>query len=142
MVAQIWSRFGRAEVDLFASRTNTHCPLFFSMTAAHPSGWMCSHMYGSPLCCMILPVLERVCQQGLCMILLPPCWLAFSNFLSAGTSFPRWGGGVLHPRPELVAACLPFKRSILLATGLPPNVVVTIESAKASSTRGLYAYKW
>ena len=32
VVAQIWDRFGRAEVDLFASRANTHCPLFFSMT--------------------------------------------------------------------------------------------------------------
>ena len=32
VVAQIWERFGRAEVDLFASRSNTHCPLFFSMT--------------------------------------------------------------------------------------------------------------
>ena len=32
VVAQIWDRFGRAEVDLFASRANTHCPLFFSIT--------------------------------------------------------------------------------------------------------------
>ena len=30
----------------------------------------------------------------------------------------------------------------MTAQGLPPNVVATIQSARASSTRGLYAYKW
>lgn len=47
------------------------------------------------------------------------------------------------PAPRTVAAaCLPVERSNLLAKGLPPNVVATIQSARASSTRGLYAYKW
>ncbi len=31
-VKMIWSVFGRAEVDLFASAENTHCPLFYSLT--------------------------------------------------------------------------------------------------------------
>ncbi|XP_058624259.1 uncharacterized protein LOC131535672 [Onychostoma macrolepis] len=31
-VNMIWSVFGRAEVDLFASAENTHCPLFYSLT--------------------------------------------------------------------------------------------------------------
>ncbi|XP_053351317.1 uncharacterized protein LOC128520900 [Clarias gariepinus] len=39
-------------------------------------------------------------------------------------------------------AHLPVERSNLLAKGLPPNVIETIQSARASSTRGLYAYKW
>ena len=29
IVAQIWHRFGQASVDLFASRENTQCPLWF-----------------------------------------------------------------------------------------------------------------
>lgn len=32
VVAQVWERYGRAEVDLFASAENTQCPLFFSLT--------------------------------------------------------------------------------------------------------------
>lgn len=31
VVSQIWDWFGKADVDLFSSRENTHCPLFFSM---------------------------------------------------------------------------------------------------------------
>ncbi len=31
-VNMIWSVFGRAEMDLFASAENTHCPLFYSLT--------------------------------------------------------------------------------------------------------------
>ncbi len=31
-VNMIWSVFGRAEMDLFASARNTHCPLFYSLT--------------------------------------------------------------------------------------------------------------
>ena len=29
---QIWNRFRRVAVDLFASQANTHCPLWFSLT--------------------------------------------------------------------------------------------------------------
>ncbi len=31
-VRMIWTRFGRAEVDLFTTRENAHCPLFFSLS--------------------------------------------------------------------------------------------------------------
>lgn len=56
-----------------------------------------------------------------------------------GSPFP---GDYSSITGTVAAACLPVKRSNLLTTGLPPNVVATIESARASSTRGLYAYKW
>ncbi|KAL3966727.1 ryanodine receptor 1 [Sarotherodon galilaeus] len=45
--------------------------------------------------------------------------------------------------PRSVApSCLPAERLNLIAKGLPPSVIATIQSARASSTRGLYAYKW
>ena len=45
------------------------------------------------------------------------------------------------PTPRAVATtCLPVERSNLIAQGLSPNVVAM--SARASSTRGLYTYKW
>ena len=31
MVKQAWTQFGRAEVDLFANRRNSHCALWFSL---------------------------------------------------------------------------------------------------------------
>lgn len=40
VVVKIWRQFGRAAVDLFASRASTHCPLFFSLRADDPPlGW-------------------------------------------------------------------------------------------------------
>ena len=49
VVKQIWAQFGRAEVDLFASRRNSHCALWFSMALSdeqyldRPWGWTRSH---------------------------------------------------------------------------------------------------
>ena len=40
VVSEIWRHLGRAEVDLFASRESTHCPLFFSLRNDDPPmGW-------------------------------------------------------------------------------------------------------
>ena len=50
----------------------------------------------------------------------------------------RRGGDSSTPR-TVAFTCLPVERSNLIAQGLPPNVVATIQSARASSTRGLYA---
>lgn len=33
-VQLIWSRFGKAQVDLFASQEFSHCPLWYSLTEA------------------------------------------------------------------------------------------------------------
>ncbi len=53
IVAQIWDRFGRTEVDLYASAENTHCPLFFSITDGIARwGWTLCRMHGPRPCCM------------------------------------------------------------------------------------------
>lgn len=59
-----------------------------------------------------------------------------------GPPFSSGGRGVSSTPRTVAAACLPVERSNLIAMGLPPSVVATIQSARASSTRGLYAYKW
>ena len=38
VVEAIWSKYGTAEVDLFASETTTHCPLWFSLSEMSPMG--------------------------------------------------------------------------------------------------------
>lgn len=37
VVKEVWSWFGKAEVDLFAIRESTYCPLFFSLRNDNPS---------------------------------------------------------------------------------------------------------
>ncbi len=42
----------------------------------------------------------------------------------------------------VVAVGLPAERERLMAAGLPVDVVAAIQSARAPSTRGIYAFKW
>jgi len=63
IVEMLWMRFGRASVDLFASRGNCHCPMFFSLrdvdaplgvdALAHP--WPRVLLYAFPPLCLIFP---------------------------------------------------------------------------------------
>ena len=51
-------------------------------------------------------------------------------------------GQVWYEARDLVPMGLAPERANLMARVLPPNVIATIQSARAPSTRGLYAYKW
>ncbi|XP_027901587.1 uncharacterized protein LOC114162038 [Xiphophorus couchianus] len=123
VVVQIWRRFGKASVDLFATKANTHCPLFFSITdhsaplgvdaLAHP--WPNVLLYAFPPVEIILPVLERVRRWGLSLILVAPRWPAkswYAEIISLLVMKPwklparrdllsQAGGEVFHPHPEL-----------------------------------------
>ncbi|XP_058634818.1 uncharacterized protein LOC131542294 [Onychostoma macrolepis] len=82
IVEMLWMRFGRASIDLFASRENYHCPMFFSLrdmdaplgvdALAHP--WPRVPLYAFPPLCLIIPTLARVREQGLSLILIAPRW--------------------------------------------------------------------
>ncbi|XP_049432622.1 uncharacterized protein LOC125889006 [Epinephelus fuscoguttatus] len=82
VVGMVWGIFGRAEVDLFASRESTHCPLWFSWTEGDsPLGrdalgheWPDSLLYAFPPLPLILPTLQRVLQQGHRLLLVAPFW--------------------------------------------------------------------
>ncbi|XDV12769.1 hypothetical protein PO909_001356 [Leuciscus waleckii] len=58
VVELIWRKFGRAEVDLFASHENSHCPLWYSLSHPAPLGLDAmlnfQHHYSSLQCHMIL----------------------------------------------------------------------------------------
>ncbi|XP_062386517.1 uncharacterized protein LOC134075064 [Sardina pilchardus] len=123
VVSQIWDRFGRADVDLFASKENTHCPLFFSMRdSSAPLGvdalahsWPTGLLYAFPPVELIMPTLERVRQDKLSLILVAPYWPAkpwHAEIISLLAEEPwplplrrdllsQAGGEILHPRPEL-----------------------------------------
>jgi len=121
VVANIWGLFGRAEVDLFASRTSTHCLLWFSlMEKTSPLGqdalahsWPGCLLYAYPPLPLILPTLLRVLHQGHRLLLVAPFWPARTWFsllhrLCCGTPWrlPNRGdllsqleGRIWHPDP-------------------------------------------
>lgn len=82
VVQQIWTRFGRATVDLFANRSNTHCPHWFSLDPQdHPplgvdafahAPWPRGLLYAFPPLRLIPQLLERVRVERLRVILVAP----------------------------------------------------------------------
>ncbi|XP_053296886.1 uncharacterized protein LOC128456655 [Pleuronectes platessa] len=125
VVAQIWSHFGRATVDLFASRGNTQCPLFFSLhDQSAPLGldafaheWPRVLLYAFPPLALIPPTLLRVRENRLSLILIAPHWpsmhwLAEVRQLLHGHPWPlplrrdllsQACGQIFHPHPERLA---------------------------------------
>ena len=82
VVSQIWSQFGQAQVDIYASVENAQCPLFFSLRDQRaPLGvdalaheWPKTLLYAFPPVALISPTLARVRERGLSMILVAPRW--------------------------------------------------------------------
>ena len=72
VVANLWARFGVAQVDLFASRETTHCQMWFSLS--YPCGplgldalsheWPGGIFYAFPPIPLIPLVLERISTRG------------------------------------------------------------------------------
>ncbi|XP_062286992.1 uncharacterized protein LOC133992289 [Scomber scombrus] len=125
IVEQIWARYGRAAVDLFASRGNAQCALFYSLRNLDaPLGidalahvWPHELLYAFPPLALIPPTLSRVRDHSHALILIAPHWPAMHwlaeiyrllcaqpwqlplrrDLLSQG------GGTVFHPHPERLA---------------------------------------
>ncbi|XP_041852953.1 uncharacterized protein LOC121647506 [Melanotaenia boesemani] len=153
VVAQIWQRYGQADVDLFASQENTHCPLFFSLSdVSAPLGvdalahqWPDVLLYAFPPLSLISPTLARVREQGLTLILVAPRWpskhwIAAIIQLLADEPWPlpirrdllsQARGEIYHPHPDRLFRML----------GLPPPAPFTVElldKGKAFSTIKVY----
>ncbi len=76
----IWSVFGRAEVNLFASAENTHCPLFYSLTHS-PLGvdalahsWPKVRKYAFPPVKLLPRVLCKIREEKESVLLVAPKW--------------------------------------------------------------------
>ena len=84
VVDQIWARYGRATVDLFASRENAQCARFFSLSDVDaPLGidalahtWPPELLYAFPPLTLIFPTLSRVREFGHSLVLIAPHWPA------------------------------------------------------------------
>ncbi|KAL0154785.1 hypothetical protein M9458_049048, partial [Cirrhinus mrigala] len=130
VVKQIWKVFGPAQVDLFASRENAQCPLWYSLAHPAPLGLdamvqMCPRLrlYAFPPIALLPGVLERVRRDGVSLLLVAPYWP---------------GRVWYHPSPPpgaVEAVGVAPEGAQLLASGLSTEVVETI-------LQKLYALKW
>jgi hypothetical protein len=74
-VQRIWEVFGRAQVDLFASEDNSHCPIYFTKsTDALAQEWPSLPLYAFPPIALLPQVLRRVREQQHRLLLIAPLW--------------------------------------------------------------------
>ena len=116
---QIWSRYGRPEVDLFASQENAKCSRFFSIIGSAPLGldalshdWPRELLYAFPPLELIRPTLERIRLQGQSVLLVAPAWGSWRSEIAPLLYDDPWrlpplvnllsqaNGDILHPSPQ------------------------------------------
>ncbi|KAI2664372.1 hypothetical protein H4Q32_002562 [Labeo rohita] len=73
-VKKIWEIFGKAEVILFASEDNSHCPIYYSKDRdALAHNWP-NLLYAFPPTSLIPQVIEQVREQKHKLLLVAPLW--------------------------------------------------------------------
>jgi ribonuclease HI len=122
-VQMIWDRFGRAEVDLFASSENAHCQAFFSLSRsplgrtndALTSRWPRARLYAFPPVKILPTVLCKIREEKASVILVAPNWPNqpwFADMMELLVDSPweiplrrdllsQANGTVWHPNPGL-----------------------------------------
>ncbi|KAI2664245.1 Transposon Ty3-G Gag-Pol polyprotein [Labeo rohita] len=146
VVKQIWRMLGQAQVDLFAMRENTQCPLWYSLVHPAPLGldamvhtWPRLRLYAFPPIALLLGVLERMRRDGVSLLLVAPFWPGRLSMDSRQEGSPLTGGGHHLPPPPGAVETLGVasEGAHLLASGLSTKVVETILQSRAPSTRKL-----
>ncbi len=118
----IWSRFGEAQVDLFASHEPSHCQLYFSLTEGPLGTDALAHSwpralrkYAFPPVSLLAQTLCKVREDEEQVLLVAPYWPTRTWFpeLILLTTAPPWRiplrkdllsqglGTIWHPRPDL-----------------------------------------
>ncbi len=129
VVQKIWKIFGKAEVDLFASKDNSHCPIYYSKDRdALAHDWPNLLLYAFPPIALLPQVVRRVREQGHKVLLVAPLWrnqpwLSELTQLLTAAPWPvplrrdllsQANGTIWHPRPELWALYIwPLNGSLL-----------------------------
>ncbi|KAL0152613.1 hypothetical protein M9458_052336 [Cirrhinus mrigala] len=143
VVQLIWSRFGEAQVDLFASPESAHCQLFYSLTEAPLGTDALAHSWPRGLIKYAFPPVSLLAQGGRgaglvgCAVLAQPDLVRRTHVLRDSPSLedspgegPSFSGDGHHLAPPADLS------------GLPQAVIDTITQARAPSTRQAYALKW
>ncbi|KAI2652819.1 Transposon Ty3-G Gag-Pol polyprotein [Labeo rohita] len=138
VVKQIWRVFGPAQVDLFATRDNAQCPLWYSLV--HPAPLGLDAMVRTWPRLRLSPVLA-----GPSMVLgpdFPPRRLSLGDSRQEGSPLTGRGFPPSPPAGAVEALGVASEGAHLLASGLSTEVVETLLQSRAPSTRKLYALKW
>ncbi|MGL5565095.1 MAG: DNA N-6-adenine-methyltransferase [Plesiomonas sp.] len=117
-IQTIWKVFGRAEVDLFASKDNAHCPTYFSEHRdALTQDWPNLPLYAFPPIPLIPLVLEEIRASKRAVLLIAPLWAnqTWLSLLYQMSDIAPWPiplrrdllaqaeRQIWHPRPNLLA---------------------------------------
>ncbi len=162
-VRMIWNLYGEAEVDLFATSKNAHCPSFFSLSHSPLEGdaltarWPTARLYAFPPIKILPLVLCKIREERASVILIAPNWpnqpwfpdltelLIAPPLADSGQEGHVISGGRLGVAPEPRT----MEPSCVVASGLSgeldalqARVIDTLTEARAPSTRRLYALKW
>ncbi len=161
----IWSRFGEAQVDLFASPESSHCQLYFSLTEGPLGTDALAHSwpralrkYAFPPVSLLAQTLCKLREDEEQVLLVAPHWPTrtwFPELISLAT-VPPWRiplrkdllflrGSAPYATPasrSMEPPCVAPGWDAADLSGLPPAVVETIIQARAPSTRQTYALKW
>ncbi len=163
-VQLIWRRFGLAQVDLFASLETSHCQFFYSLTDGTLGTDALAHSWPRGLRKYAFPpvslLAQTLCkgQRGRGADPARGTILAYQDLVpradaprdspsladsSEEGSTDSETGHLMAPvsRP-LETSCLVPRRDAEVLGDLPQEVVDTITSARAPSTRHAYALKW
>ncbi|KAL0149110.1 hypothetical protein M9458_055542, partial [Cirrhinus mrigala] len=137
-VQLIWSRFGEAQIDLFASPESSHCQLYYSLSEA-PLGrdalahsWPPGPKYAFPPVSLLAQTLCKIREDGEQVLLVAPYWPtrtcpSLEDSLEEGPSFSGDGHNLA-----------PASRSMeptRVASGRDTAVIETI-------TQQAYALRW
>lgn len=75
MVCMIWSISGQAEMDLFALKKNSHCPMFFTKEKdALAHRWISLCLYAFPPVALLPLVMSQIREDRYSVLLIAPLW--------------------------------------------------------------------
>ncbi|CAM4558277.1 unnamed protein product [Leuciscus chuanchicus] len=137
VVELIWREFGHAQVDLFASRETSHCPLWFSLT--HPAPLGLDAMGPGPSTSYSPALAGQSMVSRSCV---PPRRASSGASRQEGPFVPGRGLNISPPPRTVEPVGLASEGAQLIESGLSTEVVETILQSRAPSTRKLYALKW
>ncbi|KAI2661198.1 ORF V: Enzymatic polyprotein [Labeo rohita] len=154
-VQLIWSRFGEAQIDLFASPESSHCQLYYFLSEAPL--WPPGPKYAFPPVSLLAQTLCKIMEDGEQVLLVAPYWPTWTWFvdltllatapslenpLEEGPSFSGDGHNLAPASRSMEPACVASGRDTVDLSGLPQAVIETITQSRAPSTRQAYALRW
>ncbi|KAI2652720.1 ORF V: Enzymatic polyprotein [Labeo rohita] len=133
-VQKIWEVFGKAEVDLFASKDNSHCPIYFSKERdALAHDWPNLLLYAFPPTSLIPQILKRVREQRHKLLLVAPLWRTQPWFPELCQLLCAAPWPIPLRRDLLHLVFHPWKKSELLDKGRSPSTLKVYVAAIAAS---------